>query len=758
MSVSAASDHSCAVLSDGKVECWGTNDYGQLGNGTTTNSATPVQVSGITTAVQVSAGEGHTCAVLGDQTVRCWGADYSGQLGNGATPTDITTPVEVEGAGGSGVLSGVTQVSAGDGQTCAVLGDHTVRCWGDDSDGELGDGNFGTFSSTPVKVLDTGGALGSSLGNVAQVSAGTSFTCAVLSTSGWVYCWGFDGDGDLGDSSTGDLNNDRLFPVRAGSITGAGDVSAGYNHACAVTGGAVWCWGYDEDYELGDNTTGDSNNDRLSPVRVVGASGTGFLGNATRVGVADYSTCALLSDGSIDCWGVNRDGQVGDNSAPGDVQTPARVSGISTATEVSGGSNHVCALLSDHSVRCWGDNFYSQLGIGKIGHSEVPVSVSGIADAIGLSSGADHACAIRTGGTVWCWGENDYGQLGNGATTDSSTPVQATGISGATQVSAGMEHTCALVSAGKVWCWGDDDYGQLGDGTSGDSDGLRMTPVEVEEVGGSGFLTGVTKISSGGLHTCALITGGTVDCWGNNNDGELGNGLASSDSSTPVSTGITAAIDISAGNNHACAVLTDHTVRCWGWDFHGQLGDGTTGDSNNDRLSPVEVDTASSTPLTGAVSVSAGWFHSCAVLTGGKVDCWGLNTQGQLGNSNKTNQLYAVQVNSSGSTPQIGVTAVSVGQSNSCALIGSAVECWGGGSYGQLGNGSEANSDNPTPVSSLSNVAAVSTGGDNEDAGEFACAIITGGTVECWGTDYYGELGDGGIGGSFVPVAVVGLP
>ena len=768
--VSASYDHSCAVLSNGKVECWGANDQGQLGNGTQTNSPAPVQVSGITTAVQVSAGWSHTCAVLADHTVRCWGNASEGQLGNGDSVTDSTTPVQVEGTGGSGFLSGVTQVSAGNEHTCAVLSDHTVRCWGSDYDGELGDGNFGSTSSTPVAVLNTGGAPGSSLANVAQVSAGSYFTCAVLSTSGWIYCWGDDESGQLGDNSTGDSHNNRVSPVRTGSITGAGGVSAGSSHACAVTGGAVWCWGYNGNDQLGNNDP--AHTDSSIPVRVVGAGGIGFLGGATSVGVTIDSSCALLSDNSIDCWGNNYHGQLGDNS-PDDTATPVRVSGISTATELSAGSTHVCALLSDHSVNCWGSNFDSQLGIGKIGHSTVPISVSGITDASGLSSGSEHACAIRSGGAVWCWGHNEYGQLGNGSTTDSSTPVQVKGAGGAgfltgvTQVSAGAQHTCALVSSGavSVWCWGDDSYGQLGDGTIGDADNVRLTPVQVEGVGGSSFLTGVTKVSSGGYHTCALTPAGSVRCWGNDYEGELGNNvtLPGTNSLFPVLTVIANATDISAGNYHTCAVLSTGggTVWCWGWNYYGQLGNGATLYlSTTNSSTPVQVKNLSGLgTLSGASTVSAGWFHTCAVITGGAVDCWGRGASYALGDGNdSTDYSYPVQVYATGTTPQTGVAAASAGSYDSCALIGSGVKCWGDNEYGQLGNGTTDESYYPTPVSSLANVAAMSVGGDNSDAGEYACALITGGAVKCWGTDYYGELGDGGVGLSVIPLAVVGLP
>jgi alpha-tubulin suppressor-like RCC1 family protein len=358
-----------------------------------------------------------------------------------------------------------------------------------------------------------------------------------------------------------------------------------------------------------------------------------------------------------------------------------------------------------------------------------------MAIATAISAGGDHTCALLSGGSVRCWGYNGYGQLGNGTTTDSSTPVAVSGITTATAISAGDAHTCALLSGGSVTCWGRNNSGQLGNATTTDS----STPVAV-----SGITT-ATAISAGGYnHTCALLTGGSVRCWGNNDAGQLGNGTTTN-SSTPVSvSGTTTATAISAGDDHTCALLAGGSVRCWGLNNYGQLGNGTT---TWDSSTPV---TASG--ITTATAISAGGYHTCALLTGGSVRCWGWNGTGQLGNGTTTNSSTPVAV--SGITT---ATAISAGADHTCApLSGGSVRCWGYNDYGQLGNGTTTNSSVPVAVSGITTATAISGGGDGDGAAH-ACALLTGGSVRCWGDNYSGQLGNGTTMNSTVPVRVLGL-
>ncbi len=269
-------------------------------------------------------------------------------------------------------------------------------------------------------------------------------------------------------------------------------------------------------------------------------------------------------------------------------------------------------------MRCWGSNGDGRLGDGTNSASAGPVDVVGVADATQIAAGATFTCALVTGGTVWCWGANHDGVLGTGtfgSGTESNVPVEVPGISGATQIAAGGSHACAIVAAGNVKCWGGNRHGQLGNGTIDDR---SLVPTGVIGVAGA------TDVAAGPLHTCAVVAGGAVKCWGWNERGQLGNGTKGADSPVPVdATGLTGATQVSTGGRHTCAVAADGGTSCWGWNPYGQLGTGNYADS----LAPIDV-----TRITDATRIDAGNEHSCVIVGGGAVKCWGYNDGGQLGN------------------------------------------------------------------------------------------------------------------------------
>ena len=349
-----------------------------------------------------------------------------------------------------------------------------------------------------------------------------------------------------------------------------------------------------------------------------GAFGTGGTGGTIAAGL--WHTCALLAGGTVDCWG--------DTGS----SWPVAVSGIANATQITAGDHHTCALLAGGRIDCWGDNRYGELGNGTTNDSSTPVAVSGITNATQITAGYEHTCALLAGGTVDCWGYNDYGELGNATTiTNSSTPVAVTGITNATQITAGYGHACALLAGGQIDCWGHNDSGQLGNGTTTDS----STPVAVSGI------TNATQITAGYEHTCALLAGGTVDCWGANESGELGNGTTT-DSVTPVAVrGITNATQITDGEFHTCALLAGGQIDCWGANDYGELGNGTWTESST--TTPVAV-----RRITNATQITAGGEHTCALLAGGQIDCWGANDYGQLGNGTTTDAATTTPVAVSG--------------------------------------------------------------------------------------------------------------
>jgi len=366
-----------------------------------------------------------------------------------------------------------------------------------------------------------------------------------------------------------------------------------------------------------------------------------------------------------------------------------------------------------------------------LGGAAFPTSVrAAITAYTAVSAGRWRTCALTASGGVKCWGDNRGGQLGDGTTTDRTTPVDVIGLtSGISAIAAGWWHTCALTASGGVKCWGQNAHGELGDGTTEES----WTPVDV-----IGLTSGVSAITAGWGHTCAVTASGGVKCWGYNDDGELGDGTTT-ERHTPVDvSGLTRGVDaIDAGGWHTCAMKHGSGLKCWGGNGAGQLGDDTT----TDRYTPVNVGGLTS----GVFDFSAGGWHTCALTPGG-VKCWGLNINGQLGDG--TTDYRTKPVNVIGLTS--GVDAIDAGEYHTCALTsGGGVKCWGWG--GQMGNGTNTDSTTPVEVSDLtSGVSAITAGGNH------TCALTASGGVKCWGDNWLGQLGDGTTTDRRTPVDVVG--
>ena len=335
-------------------------------------------------------------------------------------------------------------------------------------------------------------------------------------------------------------------------------------------------------------------------------------------------SCVLTAAGGVKCWGNNHDGQLGDGTHA-DHGTPVNVVGLTSGVKaISAGWRHTCAVTTADRVVCWGNNHDGQLGDGTRVDRKKPEDVLGLMSAItALATGERHTCALTTSGGVKCWGNNHDGELGDGTKVDRVTPLDVVGLtSGVTAISAGWRHTCALTTAGGVKCWGNNHDGQLGDGTETD----RQTPVDV-----AGLSSGVTAISARWRHTCALTTAGGVKCWGGNHDGQLGLGTRN-DANTPtevveLTSGVKA---ISAGWRHVCALTSNGDVKCWGGNHDGQLGDRT----GIDRKAPVDV-----VMVPGrSIAIAAGGQHTCA-MDSKTITCWGENEDGQLGDGTFKNSL-----------------------------------------------------------------------------------------------------------------------
>jgi len=367
--ITSGGSHTCAVTNN-KIYCWGSNEYGQLGNNSVTNSRIPVSVdmTGVLngkTVTAISAGTNNTCAIA-NNLAYCWG--YNGIVqpvinttAFNVVPTAIDT---------SGVLNGktVTAISAGDYATCAIANGQAY-CWGFNADGELGN-NTTTGSAVPVAVNIAGVLSGKT---VTAISAGDYHTCAIA--NGQAYCWGYNGDGEFGNTNY----TDSLVPVAvniAGVLSGktVTAISAGNSHTCAIANNQAYCWGANWDGQLGNNSAID---DSPTPVAV---DITGVLSGKTItvISTGNSNTCAIANSQAY-CWGSSWDGQLGNNNATGSSSIPITVNtaGVlsgKTITVISTGEAHVC-VLANAQANCWGHNWEAQLGNNAITSSGIPVSV-----------------------------------------------------------------------------------------------------------------------------------------------------------------------------------------------------------------------------------------------------------------------------------------------------------------------------------------------------------------------------------------------
>jgi alpha-tubulin suppressor-like RCC1 family protein len=358
----------------------------------------------------------------------------------------------------------------------------------------------------------------------------------------------------------------------------------------------------------------------------------------TAVDARSFGACALVNSGQVKCWGRNNNGQLG-NGTTTNSNTPVFVSAVTTATSISAGSYHSCAVLTDGTIKCWGNNSSRQLGDGTATIRTAPVSVIDIpttsgATATSVSTGDNFSCAVLTGGTIKCWGDNYYGQLGDGTTTIRTSPVSVVGIpttSGATatSISSSGMHSCAVLTDGTIKCWGLNNWAQLGITVPNST--YRSTPVLVPDI------SNATSVSTGGSHSCALLSDNSMKCWGNNSEGQVGNDSYDPAAAPLYVSGIATATSISTGEKHSCAMLTGGAIKCWGYNPSGQLGT-EFGIASRSPLQVVNQDTSTVT------SISGGSEHACALLTGGAINCWGLNNYGQLGISGITSSRTPVSV------------------------------------------------------------------------------------------------------------------
>jgi alpha-tubulin suppressor-like RCC1 family protein len=671
------------------LKCWGNIDGQGL------NSPNPIFPllesqdlgSANTYAIDVDSGNYHVCVITNSQALKCIGLNTRGEIGDGTTDDADTWKGVDLGPGRT-----ARQVAAGGGFTCAILDDGSVKCWGQNYRGALGDGT--TTSRALPETVNLGG------GTAISITAGNSFACAILS-GGTAKCWGDNSKGQLGDRTVCRIYYSMLGSDFSNGCNGAGGkseptvvklgsyekivaISAGSSHACATLySGTVECWGNNENGQLGDGTRIDRS--FSAPVKFVSIS------------TGDDHSCAITPGGegvrNLKCWGRATHGQLGIGFAAGNIPytlSPTTVDlgwelgNPSSAVAVATGAAHTCAIVDDGKVKCWGYNWYGQLGVEGDDSHYTPSTVNlGDRIAIDISAGQHHTCATLDDRSLKCWGRNDRGQLGDGTTCLSgSTDFGCNGRKGKNQpslvdlptqygdiqaVDGGLHHTCAIFDSGappnpvSTYCWGSNSKGQIG---CGPMCGDQTSPIEVE--------------------------------------------LWRPSSNIPTLGGDKYPIDIDVGTYHSCAILNDGTTQCWGYNYYGQIGNGnfafTLMDSNTGSTfqsassiewTPSYVDTNREMTL-----VRGGGYHSCGVDTGGNLECWGRNNRGQLGDGSWVTRLTPVNVDEYSNDRVMDMDS---GGSHTCAVLSNPfsgigmIKCWGSNVFSQLGDGTECANSNSDP-------------------------------------------------------------
>lgn len=633
-------------------------------------------------------------------------------------------------------------------------------------------------------------------GRWAQVSLSFYTGCGVT-TGGELWCWGSNWDGHLG---VGPGSSSTVPPTRVGSRTDWAQVAVDAVHQCALDrDGLVWCWGLNRSGAVG---TGPLDLIAPSPLHV-------DIGPAKAIAVRDQTTCAITLTGELWCWGRNEENQVAPG-APTDSEPPMRRDAATGWTSVGIGAHHVCGLQSG-AITCWGDHSFGQLGLGPTGARDTPTAVPIELGWTQIAVGAKHSCALATTGESWCWGVNWERRLGTADWENRDVPVRTLAPPLAS-ISAGNDHTCGLTLENELVCWGYGGRGRIpgheeravdptvmatsteptalalgGTATcvlddqarlwcsGGNSAGQLGLPAgEVAVMRQADARTDWIDLDGSRAHMCGRTTGGSTYCWGTGTDGQLGDDGAV-DRQTPVGVGTfdsvrtgswatlalrgtelwlwgydvtedanrfapelmnTSTIAVAQGGDHGCWLVAGNELHCAGVNEHGQLGDGTTNFATDAIVAGTWHD------------IWAGHGATCGTRDDGsenrRLYCWGRAFTAGVG---AQDQLVPVLAN----LPDLPVREVAFGDELGCAIIGAGeLWCWGRGSWGRLGLGTEDDQSVPVRVGTRDDWRTVDTGDWH------ACAVASDNTLWCWGHADQGQAGPVDDGYSLVPVQLGG--
>jgi alpha-tubulin suppressor-like RCC1 family protein len=776
--ITVGASHALAVELDGTLWAWGSNALGQVGDGTTTNQAAPVEISSVANVGSIAAGLNHSLAITGDGIVSTWGGNAMGQLGDG-TYVQRKVPTAISGEGYEWKV-GTPYFNYADGGTYSstigvsltvVTPAATIRYTTDGSEPTEASTSIASGSSVSiaqsttlkakafksgVPTSNTAAATYTFVAQNPQFSPGTgTYTSAPTvtissSTSGAAFRYTTDGTTPTASST--------LYSAPIAVSTGA--------VLKAIATKANW-----NDSAVGSATYTMNFGTAVAPTMTPGTGGYTSSADVTLATTTPGATIKYTIDGSTPTWASSlystsltidttmtvkarafRVDYVDSSVTAGTYTITAAAptfdpgagaysagQAITVSTATAGATIRYTTTGVDPTSFSTGiasggtiivGNFTLKAKTFKTGTTDSAVASAAYTttSSLGqrLAAGAHHSLAVASDGQGWAWGRNIYGQLGDGTVVDRTSPVGILGSTGLINIDGGPDHTLAVRSDGAAFAWGSNLNSRLGDGTTQDGWRPRLVP---------SLASGVASVAAGGAHGLALKNDGTVVAWGSNGAGQVGDGSTTTRSAPVAVTGLTGITAVAAGYNFSVALKGDGTVWTWGANSDGQLGDGTT----TQRTSPAQV-----SGIATAVAIAAGDNHAVAILANGTAKSWGANGYGQLGNGYNGNSSTPVSM--------VGITAATTAAAGTFHTLilntDGSVRAFGYNASGQLGDTTTTNRWSGATPAGLPPVEHIAAGAHH------SLAMTSDGMVWSWGFNGFASLGDRTYTNRLQPVAI----
>lgn len=752
----------CGITTSGVLKCWGSNNYGQVGDNSTVDKPSPTVIDAGTTYSFVNVADDNACGITTAGVLKCWGNNGYGQLGDGTGLNKLVPTIIDPGVNYTTIATGQT--------TCGITSLNVLKCWGYNLDGSVGDNTL--VNKLSPTVIDAG----TNYSKITLDNSSLNLSTCGITSGGVLKCWGDNSYGQLGDNTT----VSKKVPTVIDAGVSYASVSLFSYHACGITsGGVLKCWGYNLLGTVGNGTTINQK----TPVII----DTGQL--YSQVSVGNSTICGITISNKLKCWGENSNGELGIGSIVSPQTIPVSVDPASdyssifistntfpntnfalTTTGVlkalgSGNngdsnmatnilspilsdinldfknifSNHdynaaafqnFCALGLNNKLYCKGKNTYNNLGDGSAQNKANFSLVDGDASYSYVSNSYLHSCGLTDSWIVKCWGKNTNGQLGDGTTVaqpqpkiiDSSNRYISIITANSYDLLMGRySSTCGITTTGVLKCWGSNNFGNLGDGTTTN----RTSPVIIDS--GTSYI----KIQTNALTTCGITSANKLKCWGNNGFGQIGNGTTVQnpspqliDSSTNYSDIFVPPATCFAGSCmfSVCGITTANDLKCWGYNMSGVVGDGTTAT----KTSPVLIDSGNkySKIFIDVNSTAYG------IMTNGALKAWGSNSSYQIGDGTNTTKLTPTLIDSGTSYRTLYSNFSTV-----CGITSqNYLKCWGSNSSGQAGVGS---------IATTQSVPALVDGTTEYDdvtiSGSSVCGLQKSKKLKCWGDNSYGQ-------------------